>query len=33
VDYVSGMTDRYALSTHDRLFDADATARMRPLLR
>src|SRR3954471_2963489 len=33
VDYVSGMTDRYALSTHDRLFDADATSRMRPLLR
>ena len=33
VDYVSGMTDRYALSTHDRLFDADATAQMRPLLR
>ena len=33
VDYVSGMTDRYALSTHDRLFGADATARMRPLLR
>jgi len=33
VDYVSGMTDRFALATHDRLFDADATARMRPLLR
>ena len=33
VDYVSGMTDRYALSTHDRLFGADATVRMRPLLR
>ncbi|HYO40349.1 MAG TPA: hypothetical protein VER39_11915, partial [Nocardioidaceae bacterium] len=33
VDYVSGMTDRYALSTHDRLFGADASARMRPLLR
>ena len=33
VDYVSGMTDRYALSTHDRLFDADATSAMRPLLR
>jgi dGTPase len=32
VDYVSGMTDRYALATHDRLFDADAAARMRPLL-
>jgi dGTPase len=33
VDYVSGMTDRFALAMHDRLFDADATARMRPLLR
>jgi dGTPase len=33
VDHVSGMTDRFALSMHDRLFDADATARMRPLLR
>ncbi|RFU20789.1 HD domain-containing protein [Geodermatophilus marinus] len=33
VDYVSGMTDRYALTVHDRLFDADATAQMRPLLR
>jgi dGTPase len=32
VDYVSGMTDRFALATHDRLFDADATTRMRPLL-
>jgi dGTPase len=32
VDYVSGMTDRFALATHDRLFDADATNRMRPLL-
>ena len=32
VDYVSGMTDRFALSMHDRLFDADATARMTPLL-
>jgi dGTPase len=32
VDYVSGMTDRYALAMHDRLFDADATARMTPLL-
>ena len=31
VDYVSGMTDRFALATHDRLFDADATTRMRPL--
>ena len=25
VDYVSGMTDRFALTMHDRLFDADAT--------
>ncbi|MCV2489133.1 HD domain-containing protein [Geodermatophilus sp. YIM 151500] len=33
VDHVSGMTDRFALAMHDRLFDADATARMRPLLR
>ncbi|TYP89083.1 HD domain-containing protein [Blastococcus xanthinilyticus] len=33
VDYVSGMTDRFALATHDRLFDADASAQMRPLLR
>ncbi|SDG08026.1 dGTPase [Blastococcus aurantiacus] len=33
VDYVSGMTDRFALSTHDRLFDDDATSRMTPLLR
>jgi dGTPase len=32
VDYVSGMTDRFALATHDRLFDADATSEMRPLL-
>ncbi|MFW3171239.1 HD domain-containing protein [Geodermatophilus sp. CPCC 206100] len=32
VDYVSGMTDRFALTMHDRLFDADATAQMRPLL-
>ncbi|MGY1812442.1 HD domain-containing protein [Blastococcus sp. SYSU D00820] len=32
VDYVSGMTDRFALATHDRLFGDDATARMRPLL-
>ncbi|WP_104523602.1 HD domain-containing protein [Blastococcus atacamensis] len=32
VDYVSGMTDRFALATHDRLFDADASAQMRPLL-
>jgi dGTPase len=33
VDYVSGMTDRYALATHDRLFDADASSRLTPLLR
>jgi dGTPase len=33
VDYVSGMTDRFALAVHDRLFDADAGARLRPLLR
>jgi len=33
VDYVSGMTDRFALATHDRLFDDDAASRMRPLLR
>jgi dGTPase len=33
VDYVSGMTDRFALAMHDRLFDADATSQMRPLLR
>ncbi len=33
VDYVSGMTDRFALSTHDRLFDDDASARLTPLLR
>ena len=33
VDYVSGMTDRFALNTHDRLFDDDASSRMRPLLR
>jgi dGTPase len=26
VDYVSGMTDRFALAMHDRLFDADASA-------
>jgi dGTPase len=32
VDYVSGMTDRFALSMHDRLFHADATSRMTPLL-
>ncbi|SFK72793.1 HD domain-containing protein [Geodermatophilus ruber] len=32
VDYVSGMTDRFALAMHDRLFDADATSAMRPLL-
>jgi dGTPase len=28
VDYVSGMTDRYALAVHDRLFDADASSRL-----
>jgi dGTPase len=33
VDYVSGMTDRFALSTHDRLFDADASSQLTPLLR
>jgi dGTPase len=33
VDYVSGMTDRYALATHDRLFGDDASARFTPLLR
>ena len=33
VDYVSGMTDRFALNMHDRLFDADATSQMTPLLR
>ena len=27
VDYVSGMTDRFALNMHDRLFDADACTR------
>jgi dGTPase len=32
VDYVSGMTDRFALAMHDRLFDSDATSRMTPLL-
>jgi dGTPase len=32
VDHVSGMTDRFALTTHDRLFGGDATARLRPLL-
>ena len=32
VDYVSGMTDRFALAMHDRLFDADAAAKMTPLL-
>ena len=31
-DYVSGMTARFALNMHDRLFDADAAARMTPLL-
>jgi dGTPase len=29
---VSGMTDRFALNMHDRLFDADAATRMIPLL-
>jgi dGTPase len=33
VDYVSGMTDRFALAMHDRLFDADATSQLVPLLR
>jgi dGTPase len=33
VDYVSGMTDRFALTMHDRLFDSDASSRMTPLLR
>ncbi|MGX5654543.1 HD domain-containing protein [Geodermatophilus nigrescens] len=33
VDHVSGMTDRFALRLHDRLFDDDAAARMAPLLR
>jgi dGTPase len=32
VDYVSGMTDRFALTTYDRLFDADASSRLTPLL-
>ncbi len=32
VDYVSGMTDRFALNSYDRLFDSDAALRMRPLL-
>jgi dGTPase len=32
VDHVSGMTDRFALALHDRLFDADAAARLTPLL-
>ncbi len=32
VDHVSGMTDRYALAMHDRLFDGDAASRMTPLL-
>ena len=32
VDHVTGMTDRYALATHDRLFDDTAATRMRPLL-
>jgi dGTPase len=29
---VTGMTDRFALATHDRLFDDTAATRMRPLL-
>jgi dGTPase len=33
VDYVSGMTDRFALAMHDRLFDADASSQLVPLLR
>jgi dGTPase len=32
VDYVSGMTDRFALNMHDRLFDEDASSQMTPLL-
>jgi dGTPase len=28
VDYVSGMTDRFALAMHDRLFDTDSSSRM-----
>jgi len=32
VDHVTGMTDRFALATHDRLFDDTASLRMRPLL-
>jgi dGTPase len=32
VDHVSGMTDRFALALHDRLFDADAASRLTPLL-
>jgi dGTPase len=32
VDYVTGMTDRFALAAHDRLFDDTAGSRMRPLL-
>jgi dGTPase len=32
VDYVTGMTDRFALATHDRIFDDTASLRMRPLL-
>jgi dGTPase len=32
VDYVTGMTDRFALAVHDRLFDDTAGTRMRPLL-
>ena len=33
VDHVSGMTDRFALNMHDRLFDTDAASQMTPLLR
>src|SRR3954463_6993936 len=33
VDHVSGMTDRFALSMHDRLVGDDASSRMTPLLR
>jgi dGTPase len=33
VDYVAGMTDRFALATHDRLFDDDAASQLTPLLR
>jgi dGTPase len=33
IDLVSGMTDRYALAMHDRVFDADASARITPAVR